>query len=127
MPGRRRSRAPFLSRLFVFAGVLAAGLGLTSVAAGPALAAGQVLTPEQKRAVEETVRDYLKKNPRVILEGLEALPEEQRQAGEAAGKTGRVTNRDALYANTITPGNAEESRVGEQCGRTCRSRWVPYL
>src|SRR3546814_13969022 len=99
MPRRRRSRAPFLSRLFVFAGVLAAGLGLASVAAGPALAAGEVLTPEQKRAVEETVRDYLKKNPRVILEALEALREEQRPAGEADDKTaqdGRASFEDRV-------------------------------
>src|SRR3546814_15387944 len=46
---------------------------------------------------------YLKKNPRVILEALEALREEQRQAGEAAAKTALDTNRDALYANPMTP------------------------
>src|SRR3546814_12176396 len=88
---------------------------------------------------------YLKKNPRVILEALEALREEQRQAGEAAAKTALDTNRDALYANPMTPvsGNprgdvtlieffdyqcgyrSEERRVGNECVSTCRSRWSP--
>ncbi len=43
------------------------------LAALPALAAEDALSPRQKQAVEEVVRDYLLRNPEVLVEAIRAL------------------------------------------------------
>lgn len=69
--------------------------------AAAALAAEPAFTPKQKRAVEDVVRQYLRDNPEVLIEAIEALREKQR-AGSArrlqetlASKRGELENDPA--------------------------------
>jgi len=51
---------------------------LALLAAAPVFAAG--LTPEQKAEVEATIREYLLKNPELMVEVMEALEKRQKEA-----------------------------------------------
>ena len=47
---------------------------VAQVAVTPATAANHdVLTPEEKRAVEKVVRDYILANPKIVLDALKTL------------------------------------------------------
>jgi protein-disulfide isomerase len=54
----------------------------------PAAALAAALTPEQKAAVEETIREYLLKNPELMLEVMEALERRQKQAAADRAEEG---------------------------------------
>jgi protein-disulfide isomerase len=64
----------------------AALAGLALFAAPAAFAAA--LTPEQKSEVEKTVREYLLKNPELMLEVMEALEQRQKQAAAERAEEG---------------------------------------
>jgi protein-disulfide isomerase len=57
-------------------------LSLFFLATAPLNAADDAMTSEQRREVEEIVRQYLKENPTVILEAIEALRAQQQQMTE---------------------------------------------
>lgn len=64
----------------------------------PATAA-DALTPDQKKAVEEVVRTYLRENPEVVIEAIQALrakqeAEERRMVQEALAKSREELERD---------------------------------
>src|SRR3546814_7282779 len=48
------------------------------------------------------------------------------RAGDAADDDRRVADRRRLPSRAGTDARSEESRVGKECGSTCRSRWSPY-
>lgn len=73
------------------------------------LRAAEVLSPEQTKAVEKIVQDYLMAHPEVILQAVEAM--QQREAAEAKAKTigflktyGKDLRRDP---NSYVAGNPE--------------------
>src|SRR3546814_12261810 len=39
---------------------------------------------------------------------------------------GRAAAGDARGGDRLAPGRSEERRVGKECARPCRSRWLPY-
>ncbi len=54
------------------AGILGAVLAVLVLGASPAAAAEDALSPGQKRAVEEAVREYLRRNPEILIEAIGA-------------------------------------------------------
>src|SRR3546814_7236765 len=75
MPQRRRSSALLHpSRLVALVpAVLLAGALVLASAAGGSVRAGEALTPEQKKAVEETIREYLLKRSEEHTSELQSL------------------------------------------------------
>lgn len=76
---------------------------LVSLAATPVSA--QTPTPLTREQVETIVRDYLLRNPEVILEAIEGLEEKRKQSTEAA-------QRDALAAKRAELLNDPDAPVG---------------
>src|SRR3954447_5856945 len=90
-------------RLFGFRG---AALGLSLVIA-PALATAPALaaefSAEQRQAIESIVRDYLIKNPDVMLEVLEAAKEKIRNDAEAQRTAALTERRQEIFADPNAP------------------------
>mgnify|MGYP001554485978 CR=1 FL=1 len=80
-------------RLLHFIGAV----GLTAVVAGmPVAKAEDALTPAQRAAVEQTIHDYLLKHPELILEAVQGLEAQQKQAEEAKTREVIAAHRRAL-------------------------------
>ena len=57
------------------------------------------LTPEQKAEVEQTVREYLLKNPELMLEVMEQLEIRQKEKAVSQARQGVERHREALLAS----------------------------
>lgn len=100
--------------------VRAAMLILTAIcfAAVPARA-GEVggpasqLNPAQRQAIEEVVRDFIMKNPEVVIEAFEAMRERDRMAKEARAGEAIANFRSELFDNPGSPnlGNPDGNAV----------------
>ena len=66
-------------------------------AAPPAIAAA--LTPEQKAEVEQTIREYLLKNPELMIEVMRELESSQKAKAVVAAREGVSRHREALLAS----------------------------
>jgi protein-disulfide isomerase len=64
---------------------------------GPAAAQNAPVTPEQRRAIEEVVRDYLLRNPGVLREAFDALERQERENQAAAQIETIRRNADRLF------------------------------
>ncbi|SIQ43045.1 DsbA family protein [Bosea sp. TND4EK4] len=82
---------------------LALGLWLgASLAAAPALAQGQApLTPEQRKAVTDLVRETILKNPEIIQDALVEL-ERRNTVAQAEAQRGAVASEKARITNPAT-------------------------
>jgi protein-disulfide isomerase len=87
------------ARMIFAAALMAVTLSLFwSLNPAPVAAAGDALSPEQRREVEEIVRDFIKKNPEFVLDSLRQMRErtkadERRQAVQAlASLRGEIEN-----------------------------------
>jgi protein-disulfide isomerase len=90
------SRCP---RLWVFALWLSAVLA--AMPAGPAASAE--FTPEQRQAIEAILRDYLTKNPEMVLDALQAAEEKLKgQARDKASET-LATRRHEVFDDPDAP------------------------
>lgn len=65
--------------------------------------AAEPLSDEQKSAVETLVRDYILKNPEIIVESLRGYEEKHRQASEKEAREAIATSRDALEKDRTSP------------------------
>jgi protein-disulfide isomerase len=65
--------------------------------------ADEPLTPEQKQAVEQVVHDYLMKNPKFVIEVLEAAREKMKQDKEEGSRQALSTKHDELYSDPSSP------------------------
>jgi len=75
------------------------------VAAAPngALAQAETLTPAQRKAVEDAVGDYLRKNPEIVIEAINILRSRE-QASEAADTRNVIAARGSeLFNDEATP------------------------
>lgn len=74
----------------------------------PALVQAQAVDEAQRKAIEGVVRDYLMKNPEVILEAIEALQQREKLAEAEKAKKALAENKKALFQNPADPatGNA---------------------
>ena len=91
-------------RLVDFRGA-ALGLSLVaavSIAAPPSRAAGG-FSAEQRQAIEAIVRDYLIKNPDVMLEVLEAAKDKIRNDAEAQRTAALAERRQEIFADPNAP------------------------
>jgi len=68
---------------------------LALLIAAPAFAAG--LTPEQKAEVEATIREYLLKNPELMVEVMEVLEKRQKEAAVEQAKEGLMQYKAQIF------------------------------
>lgn len=75
--------------------VAAVALGpvLGALAAAPAQAADEALTPAQEEAVRGLVRQYILDNPEIIAEAIDRLRSKQQAAAQEAQKEGHCSPR----------------------------------
>ncbi len=55
----------------------------------------------QRKAIEGVVRDYLMKNPEIILEAVDALQQRQKVAEEERARKALTENKKALFENPV--------------------------
>jgi protein-disulfide isomerase len=60
-------------------------------------------TPEQTKAIQNIVRDYLINQPQVLIEASEALQKQEMAKAEANAKTQISQNADAIFADASNP------------------------
>lgn len=65
--------------------------------------AAEPLSDEQRSAIETLVRDYILKNPEMIVESLRGYEEKHRQASEKEAREAIATSRDALEKDRTSP------------------------
>ena len=85
----------------ILAGVLSLA-ALLALPAGPVSAAEALSAPQQEQ-IEAVVREYILKNPEVIVESLRGYEEKHRQATEEDAKKAIAANQDALEKNPTSP------------------------
>ena len=82
-------------------------VGMLALAAVPAAslqpAAAQALSDAQKQAVEQLIRDYIMKNPEVMIESLQAYQAGQHTAQQEAAQKAVADNRSVLERDAATP------------------------
>ncbi|MBM3566196.1 MAG: DsbA family protein [Alphaproteobacteria bacterium] len=70
---------------------------------GAARAAGDQLTPAQKKQVEDIVREYLRKNPEAVLEAIHALQAREDAAESKKRETALAEQREILERDPASP------------------------
>jgi protein-disulfide isomerase len=95
-------------RLIVSGGLLILAMAGTALAA-PSPAASPPLTPEQTRAVEQAVHDYIQRNPEIVIEALDAAKHKAEQEKNEQTQQVLATRRSELIADPTSPvgGNPE--------------------
>lgn len=62
-----------------------------------------VLTPEQVQAMEKVIRDYLMRNPQVILDAVESLEQKRNDEAREAAKSTLAARRDDVLNDPDSP------------------------
>jgi Protein-disulfide isomerase len=70
-------------------------------ASSPAPMASVPMDDAQRKAIEGVVRDYLMKNPEIILEAVDALQQRQKVAEEERARKALTENKKALFENPV--------------------------
>ncbi len=84
--------------------VLGAALLAALVAAMPAAAAEkQSLSPDQRKSIEQIVREYILEHPEIITEAIQVLQERERAEAARAQAAALVAQRDEIYDHPMTP------------------------
>ena len=107
-----RSKTPAPSRLpprlwsagrwrRVCLGLLLSAAVLGALPSAPAAAAG--FTPEQNRAIEAVVRDYLTKNPGVIIDALQAAEDKIKAESRDKASSALATRRREVFDDPDAP------------------------
>jgi protein-disulfide isomerase len=106
-----RARAP--RKILLLAGPMLAGLGLVAALPAPPAALAQapaaqaadprVFSPEQKRAIEEIVKDYLIANPEVFLEVQQSLEAKMEKIQAERIKAAIAQNARDIYHSADAP------------------------
>jgi protein-disulfide isomerase len=93
-------------------------LSMAIIAAANARAAEDVpavakIDPAQRQVIEEVIRDYIMKNPEIVIEALEAMRERDRIAKEAQARDAIASFRTELFDNPASPnlGNPDGNAV----------------
>lgn len=91
-------------RLLPAATMLAATMLAAATFSVPASApAAEPFTPEQKEAVEAIVRDYIARNPELVLEAIAAIEAKQKAEKENAVQAALASHRDLLERSKGDP------------------------
>jgi protein-disulfide isomerase len=109
-PFRFSSRALAPRKILLLAGPMLAGLGLVAALPAPPAALAQappadtrLFSPEQKRAIEEIVKDYLIANPEVFLEVQQSLEAKMEQIQAERIKAAIAQNARDIYHSADAP------------------------
>lgn len=97
--GFRRSIRSRMTGLLLLLGFTAL---LALLAPGPAAAAAE-FTPDQRKAIEGIIRDYLVKNPEVMLEVLEAAKEKLQTEAHDKAAVALSTRRSEIFNDPDSP------------------------
>lgn len=92
-----------MTRIRPAALALTAALVALSPAAWTSAARAQAMDDAQRKAIEGVVRDYLMKNPEIILEAVEALQQREKLAEAEKAKKALGENKSALFQNPADP------------------------
>ena len=93
----------------VVAALLAWAPAQDAAAQTAAVQAGEALTPAQKEAVEELIRDYILRHPEIVEEAAGALQRKRDKAERDAVQAALKQNRNELFFDPAAPvgGNVE--------------------
>ncbi len=83
--------------------ILVAVLAVLVLGASPATAAEDTLSPGQKRAVEEVVREYLRRNPEILLEAIAAVRAKSDAEQQTKVRKNLVSLRSELENDPASP------------------------
>ncbi len=83
------------------AAIVLAGLSCLAAFAPPAVAAEP--TPEQRQQIEQVIRDYLTKNPEVLIEALQAAEQKVKEQQEERARAAVAARRDELINDPAAP------------------------
>lgn len=86
-----------------FAVLAAAAAAVGLVALTPAKSRAQAMPDDQRRAVEQVVREYLIKHPEVIIEAIEELQRRERADDAQKAAQALAQNRGALVDDPASP------------------------
>ncbi len=84
-----------------FTNLLAASVFMTAVVSPVVMAQPANVTPEQKKAMEQIIHDYLLSNPEVLLEASQALQQKQQTAMQNEAKSAISQNSSGLLSETL--------------------------
>ncbi|MFC3677685.1 DsbA family protein [Ferrovibrio xuzhouensis] len=87
---------------FLSAAVAVLALSLALLAARPAAAQQTSFTPAQKTAIEAMIRDYLVKNPEVLVEAMHALDAKQQAGAAAASRAAIAASHKDLFEDAAS-------------------------
>lgn len=73
------------------------------LAAAPALAAKHALSPAQKKEIESVVRDYILKNPEIIVNSIRVLQARDKLAANKKAKQSLVSRREEILNDPTSP------------------------
>ena len=79
----------------LFAGLL--------VGLNPDTSVGQTMSTSETQAIEKTIREYILKNPELIIEAIELFQEKQRLAEEESKARALSVRTDQIYSDPATP------------------------
>jgi len=83
--------------------VFLASFAALVVAAVPARAADDALTPAQRREVGTIVHEYLRQHPEVLLDAIQALRDKEEAKARETTRTALKTRRDEIENDPATP------------------------
>lgn len=83
------------------AAVVLAGFSCVAALAPPAAAAEP--TPEQRQQIEQVIRDYLTKNPEVLIEALQAAERKMKDQQDERAREAVAAQRDELVNDPAAP------------------------
>ncbi len=92
-----------MARRFLPIPVLALMLGLAASASSLAQTSSPQVTPDNVPAIERIIRDYLLKNPEVILEAIENLEKKRNENAQGAAKAMIAERRDEIFNDPDSP------------------------
>ncbi len=82
---------------------LMAAAVIALLAAQPALAAKHALSPAQKKEIESLVRDYIMKNPDIIIDSMRALQARDKMAAAQKARQTLVSRRGEILNDPTSP------------------------
>lgn len=77
--------------------IVCGALAIAGLASAPARSAEPGFTSSQKDEIRKVVRDYLLKNPEVIMEAIQALRRKQQEEQDRAARVALAKHRDELF------------------------------
>lgn len=75
---------------------------VVALAAGP-VTAGELFTPDETKGIEEIVRDYIMKNPGIILDAVETLNKRQEEAADEQIRRIILSRKEEIFKDPATP------------------------